>query len=31
MKPWASWMLVPLMIPGTLLWATWLIFLGADK
>jgi hypothetical protein len=31
MKPWACWIFVPLMIPGCLLWATWLIYLGAGQ
>jgi hypothetical protein len=26
MTPWASWVFVPLMVPGCLLWATWLIY-----
>jgi hypothetical protein len=28
MKPWAAAVIVPLMIPGCLVWATWLIYLG---
>jgi hypothetical protein len=27
-KPWAAAIVPPLMLPGCLLWATWLIYLG---
>jgi hypothetical protein len=26
MQTWASWIIVPLMVPGCVLWATWLIY-----
>jgi hypothetical protein len=29
MKPWASAIIVPLMILGSLIWLTWLIYIGA--
>jgi hypothetical protein len=28
MKPWASWIIVPMLLPGCALWVTWLIYLG---
>jgi hypothetical protein len=28
MKPLAAAIIVPLMLPGCLLWATWLIYVG---
>jgi hypothetical protein len=28
MKPWAAAVIVPLMVPGCVLWATWLIYVG---
>jgi hypothetical protein len=27
-RSWAAAIIVPLMLPGCLLWATWLIYLG---
>jgi hypothetical protein len=29
MKPWAAWLIVPLMLPGCILWVTWLIFVAS--
>jgi hypothetical protein len=28
MKPWAAAVIVPLMVPGCVLWVSWLIYVG---